>query len=71
MDALSWVQFMRRKSQSADSLLVALRVLFESKKLLFLLPLLLGKSGRFWLVLNHVRLGNKWRLESQTAESED
>jgi len=32
---------------------------------------LAGKSGRFWLVLKHVRLGNKWLLESQTAESED
>lgn len=32
---------------------------------------LAGKSGRFWLVLNHVRLGNKWMLETQTAESED
>jgi len=30
-----------------------------------------GKSGRFWLVMNHVKVGEKWFLESQVAESED
>merc|ERR1711971_496339 len=30
-----------------------------------------GKSGRFWLVLKHVKVGSEWKLQSQTALSED
>ncbi|CAE8586967.1 unnamed protein product, partial [Polarella glacialis] len=30
-----------------------------------------GKSGRFWLVLDHVKVGEDWKLKCQTALSED
>ena len=32
---------------------------------------LTGKSGRFWMEVTHVKVSGEWKLESQTAFSED